>query len=359
MELPELFSIASLEELKRGYRFEARAGRYLCLICGQEFTRGHIYPLGQDLLDAETAVAAHIEREHGSAFDWLLRLDKKNTGLTDLQRELLAHFYRGASDQEIVAALGVGSLSTVRNHRFALREREKQARVFLAIMELLGERQSTEKGSPAGREATGSPLKVLPRREKKRLAVLEDAAGRFAPGRRYGEGEVNRILESVCEDYGTLRRFLIDRGFLEREPDGSCYWLKQPIGQGESEMEKMDKKELKLRYKNTPRPAGVYQIRNSANGKVLVGSSLNLDGRRNRFAFEVKNGSIGNNRALKQDWEQSGPASFFFEVLEQLKANADPRHDYRDELAELEKKWLEKLQPYGERGYNRPPKENE
>lgn len=52
-------------------------------------------------------------------------------------------FYQGASDQQIVTELGIGSRSTIRNHRFALREKEKQARVLLAIMELLEERLAT------------------------------------------------------------------------------------------------------------------------------------------------------------------------------------------------------------------------
>ena len=307
-------------------------------------------------MDAEKAVATHLEREHGSVFNCLLQLDKKHTGLTDLQRDLLAHFYRGESDQEIVTALDAGSRSTIRNHRFALREREKQARVFLAIMELLGQRLTERKGSPGKKdEETGAPLKVFPRKEKKRIAVLERAASLFEAGRKYGEGEVNRILEAVCTDYGTLRRYLIDRSFMDRERDGSGYWIKTEMAHNEIARKQtgMDKREMKIHYKHTPRPMGVYQIKNSANGKVLVGSSLNLDSRRNRFQFEVKNGSISNNRLMKQEWEQYGADSFSFEILEQLAPNEDLQHEYHDELAELEKKWLEKLQPYGERGYNR------
>jgi hypothetical protein len=359
MERPELFWNAPLEEIKKGYHEDQPAGEYLCLICGARFTKGIIYPFDQVLMDAEKAVATHIEREHGSVFECLLRIDKKVTGLTDLQRELLAHFYRGESDQAIVSALGIGSPSTIRNHRFALREREKQARVFLAIMELLGQRLTEQKGSPEKEEAeTGGPLKVFPRKEKKRMAVLETAAGRFEAGRKYGESEVNRILESVCDDYGTLRRYLVDRGFLEREQDGSSYWVKTRMAHKEPEMKDINKKELKFQYKHTPRPMGVYQIKNNANGKVLVASSLNLDSRQNRFQFEVKNGSISNNRQMKQEWAHDGAESFSFEVLEQLEPSDDMQHDYRDELADLEKKWLEKLQPYGERGYNRLPEKH-
>lgn len=117
----------------------------------------------------------------------------------------------------------------------------------------------------------------------------------------------------------------------------------------------MDKKELKLQYKNTAPPAGVYQIRNTANGRVLVGGVLNLDARRNRFAFEVKMGNIANNAELNRELKQFGPEAIVFEILEELEVD-DPQRDCRDELADLEKKWLEKLQPYGERGYNQPPR---
>lgn len=354
MNPSDLFWSASLEEMKKGYLFDPGADQYRCLFCGRGFARGYIHQLGDALLEAEKAAAVHVEREHGSAFGALLRLEKEHTGLTELQRELLGLFHQGAGDEAVAAALGIGSRSTVRNHRFALREREKQARVFLAIMELLGERQSAERAAPPRKERAGEagPVKALPRREKKRQAMVEAAAGRFEAGRDYPESEVNGILETVCEDYGTLRRELIDRGILARERDGSLYRLKAGAIPRESAM---DRKELIQQYKSTVRPAGVYQVRNTVNGRVLVGSSLNLDGRRNRFGFEVKTGSIGNNAELNRDWKAFGAEAFVFEVLEELEAE-DPQHDYRDELAELEKKWLEKLQPYGERGYNRLPR---
>jgi len=44
--------------------------------------------------------------------------------------------------------------------------------------------------------------------------------------------------------------------------------------------------------------------------------------------------------------------SFAFEVLDELSATEGAGHDYRSELAFLEELWLERLQPYGERGYN-------
>lgn len=341
---------ASLAELKQGYRYHADRKQYECLFCGQIFIKGHIYPAGESFLDAETAVGSHIAQTHGAVFHILLGLDKQHTGLTALQRDLLTRFYAGESDSEIVSALTMGSRSTIRNHRFALRERMKQARFFLAIMELLEERTASRNMDSIESPMNPDRVARLPRKLAKRTALAQAAAARFIPGRRYSREDLCAILEEFCEDHAGLRRWLVDCGILDREADGSWYWLKES---SRTKDVGMDKKNLKITYKFADRPMGVYQIKNRANGKVLVGSSMNLDGRRNRFGFEVKHGSIANDRAIRQDWEQYGAENFEFEVLELLKPGDDPDQDYRGALAALEQAWLDKLQPYGDRGYNR------
>ncbi|MGI6603835.1 MAG: GIY-YIG nuclease family protein [bacterium] len=117
----------------------------------------------------------------------------------------------------------------------------------------------------------------------------------------------------------------------------------------------MDRRMIKQEYKQTPRPKGVIAIRNLVNGKILVLSSPNLDGGINRHRFQLEQG-MHPNRQLQKDWNEYGAESFSFEILEELKLKEDPSHDYREDLEALEAKWLEHLQPYGERGYNKPPK---
>ncbi len=57
----------------------------------------------------------------------------------------------------------------------------------------------------------------------------------------------------------------------------------------------MDKKKVKIReYKDTPRPMGVYQIKNKENDKVLIGSSNNLPAILNRYRAELKMGNCRN-----------------------------------------------------------------
>lgn len=68
----------------------------------------------------------------------------------------------------------------------------------------------------------GRRLVELPAQRSKRLVVLERLALEFEPGRRYAEPEVNALLSDFHDDYATLRRQLVDEGFLDRT--GGEYW---------------------------------------------------------------------------------------------------------------------------------------
>ncbi len=111
------------------------------------------------------------------------------------------------------------------------------------------------------------------------------------------------------------------------------------------------RQEIKREYKERKKPAGVFQVKNTANGKVLLGSSLNLEGPLNSHKFMLKIGRH-RNTALQKEWDEFGPDKFVFEILEVVKVKDDPNFDLGDELTLIEQIWLEKLQPFGERGYN-------
>ncbi len=110
-------------------------------------------------------------------------------------------------------------------------------------------------------------------------------------------------------------------------------------------------RDVKREYKERRKAAGVFQVKNTANGKVLLGSSMNLEGPLNRNKFML---TIGRhpNVVLQRDWDATGPGNFIFEVIEEVKVSDDPHFDVDDELTLLEQIWLEKLQPFGEKGYN-------
>jgi hypothetical protein len=113
----------------------------------------------------------------------------------------------------------------------------------------------------------------------------------------------------------------------------------------------MNKKELINKYKQTIRPMGIYQIRNMRNGKIFLGSAKDLQGIINSNRFQLKNG-LHTNREMQSDFTTFGEASFSFEILDQLEPKEDIKYDYTEELRMLEEMWLDKLQPYGEKGYN-------
>ncbi|MCL1829944.1 MAG: DUF2087 domain-containing protein [Oscillospiraceae bacterium] len=237
---------ATIEEIKQGYVQDDRV--ISCLFCKQQYQKGDIYRFSERLVDANGAIQQHLIESHISVFDVLASEDKKLTGLTITQKEYLSYFYVGISDREIADETNTVP-STVRYQRYSLKEKAKQARVFLAIYELMEEKQrgqtntknqsiptsvrhnTTEEESYRIIENFFSSMKPLvlktfSSKEKKKLVILQVIAEQFEKERRYTEKEVNDILKAIYDDYVTLRRYLIEYGFMERTQDCSEYWLK-------------------------------------------------------------------------------------------------------------------------------------
>src|SRR5215208_4625564 len=63
----------------------------------------------------------------------------------------------------------------------------------------------------------GPRLRQIPASRKKRVVVLRRLLERFAPGRAYPESEVNDLLREAHDDVATLRRELVDYGFMIRD----------------------------------------------------------------------------------------------------------------------------------------------
>jgi len=240
---------ASIEELASGYGL--RDGAFVCLHCGARFEAGLVYPSGERFLTAERAAAEHVAASHGGAFRALAALGDEAAGLPAVQSKVLRLLYEGKDDAEIARDLGGKSASTVRNHRFALRRREAEAKVFLALMRLLdasgrgaGRFVEYPVGMPAQDEraavtpeeaaaieakylragAGGPSIAAWPRKQKEKLVLLRRIAELFEPGRRYSEPGVNALLGPVWYDHVAIRRYLIEYRFLDRKPDGSEYW---------------------------------------------------------------------------------------------------------------------------------------
>ena len=112
------------------------------------------------------------------------------------------------------------------------------------------------------------------------------------------------------------------------------------------------KKELKEEYKQLKFRMGVFQIRNTANGKIYVDSSLNLDAIWNRLRMQLKFGGHPN-ETLQSEWNAFGEEKFVYEILGEIEQKDGEEPDYKKEVKTLESLYIEELTPFGEKGYNR------
>lgn len=240
-----------LDELKCGYTVHDDV--YTCIFCNQMYETGHIYTCKDELLDAHAAMKHHICEVHGGTLQELFALDKKQTMLSDVQKRMLSYFADNKSDKEI-AKITHTSLSTVRQQRYQLKEKAKQAKVFLAMYELSEQSSSFEAYIPIHQSATmvddrylmtlkeeqefidryfssTSPLqlKMLPAKQKAKLTVLRMIATQFDENKEYTEMEVNEILKAIYDDFVTIRRYMIEYGFLKRTNDGIRYWKPETV----------------------------------------------------------------------------------------------------------------------------------
>mgnify|MGYP001108463448 CR=1 FL=1 len=65
----------------------------------------------------------------------------------------------------------------------------------------------------------------LPKKLKQKYLCMVIIQSLFDSKQVYTEKQVNEILKPVYMDYVMLRRFLIDFNLLNRENDGSKYWI--------------------------------------------------------------------------------------------------------------------------------------
>jgi hypothetical protein len=247
----------TLDEIKTGYRLNSQSDKYICNFCSKEFENGEIFKIQDRYFDAEKMTKIHIRKEHAEVLQLLVSYDKKFTGITENQKELLSMIHSGMADSEIAKKMGVAA-ATIRHQRFTFREKAKQAKLYLAIYELAFQGMEKNKSLPDNNEdiidvhegakmvddryittkaeeeqilssmfSSMDPLilTTFPAREKKKIVVLKKIAEQFERNKQYSEKELNVILKEIYEDFATIRRYLIEYGFMERTNDCKYYWI--------------------------------------------------------------------------------------------------------------------------------------
>lgn len=109
-------------------------------------------------------------------------------------------------------------------------------------------------------------------------------------------------------------------------------------------MDRQNRRELIAAYKERKVCGGVFGIRNTVTGKILLLSTTDLQGCENRFRFSQMTGSCTYSKVQK-DWAQYGGQAFCFELYEALeKKETQTDRQFREDIDTLYGLWLEKLQ---------------
>jgi DNA-binding HxlR family transcriptional regulator len=197
----------------------------------------------------------------------------------------------------------------------------------------------------------------MPAQYKKRIIILEEILKKFSSGIEYPEKELDEIISTVYSDYCSVRRSFIDEKMMTRK-DGIYRLNDEYVHQFPSALTKkksnngngslMDKTELKKEYKLKGTPMGVYTILNPDTGSLFIGSAKNVNAIMNRHKFELST-RMHKIEELQVSWNKYKDAKLKFEVVDILKPKDEPGYDYKEDLKELEKLWVEKLQSEGKR----------
>ena len=105
---------------------------------------------------------------------------------------------------------------------------DAQSRIYSLRLEAIRALSQTTDDGGAGQRASeddaviraffdGPRLRQIPASRKKRVIVLRRLLERFEPERSYPEQEVNELLREAHDDVATLRRELVDYGFMVRD----------------------------------------------------------------------------------------------------------------------------------------------
>jgi DNA-binding HxlR family transcriptional regulator len=160
--------------------------------------------LAQQLELTEPTVSHHLSKLHGA-------------GLLNLRMDGTRRFYRLNNprlDQfkQMVARMEAFEAEPETNHH------------DYAWIDALG--WDEEDAQILRDQTVNGKLPRIPSKLRKTRVILRWVATLFEPDRLYTEKEVNEVIKTVhSADYATLRRELVDFGWLRRERDGGKYWL--------------------------------------------------------------------------------------------------------------------------------------
>lgn len=147
------------------------------------------------------------------------------------------------SGRQLVDELGL-TAATISHHMrrltdagIVIEERQAQRHIYTLNQHLLSSMRSIHTPAKQTTEDERSKtlrnflkdgrLVTIPASRKQRVIVLQYLLEQFEPGREYPEREVNDLLGAFNQDFATLRRELVDYGYLVR--DNGIYQVAQSL----------------------------------------------------------------------------------------------------------------------------------
>ncbi len=240
------FRNLELSDIHNGYISDDKC--HTCIFCEQVFNKEEVFSIGDKFYNSSYAIKNHINSIHGGVFEQLINLDKKQTTLTDLQKEYFKLLHSSKNDKEIAEILKTNT-SIVRNQRFTFKEKAMQAKTYLTLYNLSVEDSNYEQFVPININAKmiddryfctdleknkilknflicDNPIKIksIPAKAKHKLVILNEIQKLFKQNLKYTEVEINDILKPIYSDYASLRRLLIEYSLLQRSTDCLKYW---------------------------------------------------------------------------------------------------------------------------------------
>lgn len=228
----------TIDDLKRGWHQTATA--LSCNYCDASWEPS----------TAIETIEQHLTIVHGGNQSSLIHLDSRYNTLTAKQQNLLTAFATGIKDADLAKQFQLAA-ATIRHQKFTFREKAKQAKLYLAIYQSVFESGQTSNDLIALPEQPGIvddrfaitedevaqtlkqyfdfdheplQLKRWPKKQKTIVMILTRIIDEIPLNKPLSEAELNAYLRPIYFDYTTLRRYLIDYGFLKRTVDGRQYW---------------------------------------------------------------------------------------------------------------------------------------
>ena len=199
----------------------------------------------------EKELVDHLTLVHGGNLAQLIHANSRYNTLTTKQQDLLTAFSTGIKDQDLAKQLQVAA-ATIRHQKFTFREKAKQARLYLAIYDAVFDQAASQESPLIDVPTQTGPvddrfmitedeaastlqhyfdfehqplrLKRWPKKQKVILTVLTRIIEEVPTNQHFSESAINQLLKPIYFDFVTVRRYLVDYGFLTRTADGHEYW---------------------------------------------------------------------------------------------------------------------------------------